>query len=32
MELYYIDHMSFKLDVQIFLKTFITVLKKEGAR
>lgn len=31
MELYYIDHMSPKLDAQIFLKTFKTVLKKEGA-
>lgn len=32
MELYYIDHMSFKLDVQIFFKTIIAVIKKEGAR
>lgn len=31
MELYYIDHMSPKLDAQIFFKTFKTVLKKEGA-
>ena len=31
MELYYIDHMSFKLDVKIFFKTFIAVFKKEGA-
>ena len=31
MELFYIDHMSAKLDLQIFFKTFITVFKKEGA-
>ncbi len=31
MELYYIDNMSFKLDLKIFLKTFIAVFKKEGA-
>lgn len=31
MELYYINHMSAKLDLQIFFKTFIKVLKKEGA-
>lgn len=31
MELYYVENESFKLDVQIFLKTFISVLKKEGA-
>lgn len=31
MELYYIDHVSAKLDLQIFFKTFITVFKKEGA-
>lgn len=31
MELYYIDHMSAKLDLQIFFKTFVTVFKKEGA-
>lgn len=31
MELYYVDNMSFKLDVKIFFKTAISVLKKEGA-
>ena len=31
MELYYIDNMSLKLDVKIFLKTISSVLKKEGA-
>ena len=31
MELYYIDNMSLKLDLKIFLKTFIAVFKKEGA-
>lgn len=32
MELYYIDNISWKLDVKIFLKTIFSVLKKEGAR
>jgi len=32
MELYYVDNMSFKLDLQIFFKTIFAVLKKEGAR
>ena len=32
MELYYVDNMSFKLDVKIFFKTAISVLKKEGAK
>ena len=32
MELYYVDNISFKLDVQIFFKTIFAVLKKEGAR
>lgn len=32
MELYYIDHMSIKLDIQIFFKTIIAVIRKEGAR
>ena len=32
MELYYVDHISLKLDIQIFFKTIIVVLKKEGAR
>lgn len=31
MELYYVDNISFKLDIQIFFKTIIPVLKKEGA-
>ena len=32
MELYYVDNMSFKLDLQIFFKTIISVLKREGAK
>ena len=31
LELYYVDHISLWLDIKIFFKTFITVLKKEGA-
>ena len=31
MELYYVDNISFKLDIQIFFKTIISVVKKEGA-
>lgn len=31
MELYYVDNMSLKLDVQIFVKTVFSVLKREGA-
>lgn len=31
LELYYVDHQSLWLDIKIFLKTFITVIKKEGA-
>lgn len=31
MELYYVDNISFKLDVQIFFKTIVSVIKKEGA-
>lgn len=31
MELYYVDNRSFKLDFKIFVKTVISVLKKEGA-
>ena len=31
MELYYVDHKSLWLDIKIFFKTFITVIKKEGA-
>ena len=32
MELYYVDNISFKLDIQIFFKTIISVLKREGAK
>ena len=32
MELYYVDNISFKLDLKVFFKTIISVLKKEGAR
>ena len=32
MELYYVDNLSFRLDVKIFLKTVISVMKKEGAK
>lgn len=32
MELYYIDNMSLKLDIQVFFKTIIAVIRKEGAR
>ena len=31
MELYYIDNMSFMMDVKVFFKTILSVLKKEGA-
>lgn len=31
MELYYVDHISWKLDVKIFFKTIVSVIKKEGA-
>ena len=31
MELYYVDNCSLWLDAKIFIKTFITVFKKEGA-
>lgn len=31
LELYYIDNISFKLDLLIFFKTFKCVLKKDGA-
>lgn len=31
MELYYIDNMSWKMDMKVFFKTIISVLKKEGA-
>lgn len=32
LELYYIDHMGIKLDIKIFFKTIIKVIKKEGAK
>ena len=31
MELYYIDNCSWKMDIKIFFKTIISVIKKEGA-
>ena len=31
MELYYVDNISFKLDIKIFFKTVISVLRKKGA-
>ena len=32
MELYYIDNLSLKMDIKVFSKTRLSVLKKEGAR
>ena len=32
MELYYVDNLSFRLDIKVFLKTVASVLKKEGAK
>jgi len=32
MELYYVENLSLKLDVQIFFKTIVSVLKREGAK
>ena len=32
MELYYIDNLSLKMDIKVFFKTTLSVLKKEGAR
>lgn len=32
MELYYVDNISFLLDVKIFFKTIVSVFKKEGAK
>ena len=32
MEMYYVDHRSFLLDVKIFFKTFIRVVSGEGAK
>lgn len=30
LDIYYVDHMSFPLDVKVFFKTFSTVLRQEG--
>ena len=32
LELYYIDHCSLLLDIKIFFKTILSVLKKKGAK
>lgn len=32
MELYYVENKSLWLDIKIFFKTFVTVVKKEGAK
>ena len=32
MELYYIDNQSLLLDIKIFFKTIVSVIKKEGAK
>ena len=32
MELYYIDNLSLKMDIKVFFKTILSVLKKEGVR
>lgn len=32
LELYYVDHMGLKLDIKVFFKTIIKVIKKEGAK
>lgn len=32
LELFYVDNMSFKLDIKIFFKTIIKVVTKEGAK
>lgn len=31
MELFYVDHMSWKLDCRVFFKTVLSVIKREGA-
>ena len=31
LELYYVDNMSLKMDIEIFFKTIIAVIKREGA-
>ena len=32
MEMYYVDHRSLLLDIKIFFKTIVSVLKREGAQ
>lgn len=32
MELYYIDNLSWKMDIKIFFKTILSVIKREGAK
>ena len=32
LELYYVDNRSLKLDFKIIIKTFISVLKRDGAK
>ena len=32
LELYYVDHFSFGLDLKIIIKTFVAIIKKDGAR
>lgn len=32
MELYYVDHCSFGLDLKIIFRTFIKVIKRDGAK
>ena len=32
LELYYVDHFSFGLDLKIIIKTFVEIIKKDGAR
>ena len=31
LELYYVDNISLKMDIEIFFKTIIAVIKREGA-
>ncbi len=31
MELFYVDNISFKMDLKVFIKTILSVIKKEGA-
>lgn len=30
MDVYYVDHVSFKMDLKILIKTILIVIKKEG--